>query len=406
MSNLEMVMTDSEEEEDEEMIFLVFPALYKLSKKIRTPVNTSVLTGPMYIRELLDGHPTRCYDVLRMESHIFQELCDDLRSRKLLENSRGVSVEEQLGMLMYMLSRNTSYRTLTDRFQRSPETIHRHLNASINAIASLAYDLIKLPSTDPHIKISSSPLYWPYFENCIGAIDGTHIPVTVNEDEAAPYRNRKGTLSQNVMVACDFDLSFTYASSGWEGSASDAGVLNSAIQSGFRVPEGKYYLVDGGYANTPKFLAPYRNVRYHLKEQARGSCRPRDYKELFNLRHARLRNIIERIIGILKMRFPILKVATHYPMDTQVKIPLVAMVLHNIIRSQRGDEEWLKTQKMHIDPSKHVDVSSGDMTPRDDSTPSESRRKLGNALRDEIAKKMWADYERSRALRVQRRSAR
>uniref|UniRef100_A0ACD5Y6E0 Uncharacterized protein n=1 Tax=Avena sativa TaxID=4498 RepID=A0ACD5Y6E0_AVESA len=197
------------------------------------------------------------------------------------------------------------------------------------------------------------------------------------------------------MVACDFDLSFTYASSGWERSASDAGVLNSAIQSGFRVPEGKYYLVDGGYANTPKFLAPYRNVRYHLKEQARGNCRPRDYKELFNLRHARLRNIIERIIGILKMRFPILKVATHYPIDTQVKIPLVAMVLHNIIRSQRGDEEWLKTQKMHIDPSKYVDVPTGDMTLRDDSTPSESRRKLGNALRDQIAKKMWADYERS-----------
>ena len=61
---------------------------------------------------------------------------------------------------------------------------------------------------------------------------------------------------------------------------------------------------------------------------------------------------------------------------------------------------------MHIDPSTYVDVPSGDMTPRDDSTPSESRRKLGNALRDEIAKKMWADYERSRALRVQRRSAR
>ena len=155
--------------------------------------------------------------------------------------------------------------------------------------------------------------------------------MTVNGNEAAPYRNRKGTLSQNVMVACDFDLNFVYVSSGWEGSASDAGVLNSAIQSGFRVPEGKYYLVDGGYVNTPKFLAPYRNVRYHLKEQSRGNCRPRDHKELFNLRHARLRNNIERDIGILKMRFPILKCASYYPIDTQVKILVVAMVLHNII---------------------------------------------------------------------------
>ena len=230
--------------------------------------------------------------------------------------------------------------------------------------------------------------------------------MTVNGNEAAPYRNRKGTLSQNVMVACDFDLNFVYVSSGWEGSASDARVLNSAIQSGFRVPEGKYYLVDGGYANTPKFLAPYRNVRYHLKEQSRGNCRPRDHKELFNLRHARLRNNIERDIGILKMRFPILKCASYYPIDNQVKILVVAMVLHNIIRSHRGDEEWLKTQKMHIDASKFIDLPSGDMTPHDDTTPSSNQRNLGNALRDEIAKKMWADYERSRARRVERRSAR
>ena len=164
MRNLEREITDSEEEEDEEMVFLVFLALYLLSKKNKTPLNTSILTGPKYIQELLDGHPTRCYDVLRMESHIFQELSDYLRSRKLLENSRGVSVEEQLGMLMYMLSRNASYRTLSDRFQRSPETVHRHINASIDAIASLAYDFIKLPSMDPHFEISSSPLYWPYFE--------------------------------------------------------------------------------------------------------------------------------------------------------------------------------------------------------------------------------------------------
>ncbi|XP_024312476.1 putative nuclease HARBI1 [Brachypodium distachyon] len=239
-----------------------------------------------------------------------------------------------------------------------------------------------------------------------GAIDGTHVPITISSSEAAPYRNRKGTLSQNVMVACDFDLSFVYVSTGWEGSASDVGVLNSAIRSGFQVPEGKYYLVDGGYANTPKFLAPYRGVRYHLNDQSRSNCRPKDYKELFNLLHARLRNHIERVFGVLKMRFPILKVATHYPIQTQVKIPVVAIVLHNIIRSHRGDEEWLTTQTLHIDPRRYVDLPSGDVTTRVDSTPSSSQRNPGNALRDDIAKKMWADYEKTRSRRAERRSSR
>jgi len=39
-------------------------------------------------------------------------------------------------------------------------------------------------------------------------------------------------LSQNVMLACDFDLNFVYVSTGWAGSASDVGVLRSAIRSG------------------------------------------------------------------------------------------------------------------------------------------------------------------------------
>ena len=69
-------------------------------------------------------------------------------------------------------------------------------------------------------------------QNYLGAIDGTHVPITISASKAAPYRNRKGTLSQNVMLACDFDLNFVYVSTGWEGSASDAGVLRSAIRSG------------------------------------------------------------------------------------------------------------------------------------------------------------------------------
>jgi hypothetical protein len=36
-------------------------------------------------------------------------------------------------------------------------------------------------------------------QDCIGVIDGTHIPVTPLAHQQEPYRNRKQTLSQNVM---------------------------------------------------------------------------------------------------------------------------------------------------------------------------------------------------------------
>jgi hypothetical protein len=102
------------------------------------------------------------------------------------------------------------------------------------------------------------------------------------------------------MLACDFDLNFTFISCGWEGSASDVGVLQLALTKGFRVLDGKYYLLDGGYANTP-FIAPYQGVSYHLSEYRRHGSRTiyADY-ELFNHSHALLRNHIEKPIGVLK----------------------------------------------------------------------------------------------------------
>ena len=57
--------------------------------------------------------------------------------------------------------------------------------------------------------------------DCIGAIDGTHIQVVIGEDKKVPYLRRKGVPTQNVMVACDFDLPFTFVMAGWEGVAHD-----------------------------------------------------------------------------------------------------------------------------------------------------------------------------------------
>jgi len=60
---------------------------------------------------------------------------------------------------------------------------------------------------------------------------------------------------------------------------------------------------------TSGLITPYRGVRYHLKEfSARNP--PLNYKELFNLRHASLRNAIERTFGVLKKRFDILSNST------------------------------------------------------------------------------------------------
>lgn len=81
-------------------------------------------------------------------------------------------------------------------------------------------------------------------KNCVGAIDGMHFPVTVGVDEQGPFRNKNGFLSQNVLAACSFDMKFHYVLAGWEGSAPDMQVLNSALtrRNKLEIPDGTFIL--------------------------------------------------------------------------------------------------------------------------------------------------------------------
>jgi DDE superfamily endonuclease len=92
-------------------------------------------------------------------------------------------------------------------------------------------------------RISQDLKYAPYFSDCLGALDGTHIEMYIPLESQPRYRNRKGTLSQNVLAVCNFDMRFVYVLAGWEGSAHDSRVLTDATASkGFTTPAGKYWL--------------------------------------------------------------------------------------------------------------------------------------------------------------------
>lgn len=97
---------------------------------------------------------------------------------------------------------------------------------------------------------------------------------------------------------------------------------------------GCYYLCDNAYANSNGFLTPYRGVRYHLKEFGPGMEAPQDPKEMFNMRHTKARNVIERAFAVLKMRWGILRSASFYPIETQIRLIMTCFLLHNFIRRE------------------------------------------------------------------------
>ncbi|KAJ8521747.1 hypothetical protein ON010_g17775 [Phytophthora cinnamomi] len=173
---------------------------------------------------------------------------------------------------------------------------------------------------------------YPYFDQALCAIDGTHFRVVVPSDDVMRFRNHKGSITTNALIACDWNLNVCFAYVGAEGSAHDSMVLqwSDFLDS---VPEDFYVLADAGYGLSKKVLTPYRSVRYHLKEWAKSSGRPQKAKELYNLRHAKVRNVVEQVIGIMKRRFKALRTCMDYEFFNMKAVIFACISVHNFIRS-------------------------------------------------------------------------
>lgn len=83
-------------------------------------------------------------------------------------------------------------------------------------------------------------------QDCIGAIDGTHVPARVPSRIVGRFRGRYQGPTQNIMAVVRFDLIFSYILAGWEGSANDCTVLRNALErpNGLRVPEGRLLIIE------------------------------------------------------------------------------------------------------------------------------------------------------------------
>lgn len=97
------------------------------------PYHTSALSGAAWVLELLLGHPKRIRTELGVSHHVFSMLIEELQSMGYTE-SKYVTLEEQVAIFLYMCVTGNTIRHAGERFQRSNETISRHicLNTLIN----------------------------------------------------------------------------------------------------------------------------------------------------------------------------------------------------------------------------------------------------------------------------------
>ena len=102
------------------------------------------------------------------------------------------------------------------------------------------------------------------------------------------------------------------------------------------------------------------------------------------MRHSKARNVIERAFAVLKMRWGILRSASFYPIQTQIRLIMACFLLHNFIR-----------REMSVDPLEDALAGDASTNIHDDNyvahqyidvvEPSQE----WTALRDTMAMNMW-----------------
>ena len=83
----------------------------------------------------------------------------------------------------------------------SQPSVHRHFNATIDALANLLPRYVNFPTDAQSLRNVSKGFYsFAGFPNVVGCVDGTQIPIFRPNERPEQYVNRKGFHSINVQV--------------------------------------------------------------------------------------------------------------------------------------------------------------------------------------------------------------
>ena len=357
----------------------------EVEEEVHERLRDSKHRGPARVDELLNGHPRRFRELFRLTKPVFRELVQELEEAGV-KAAKEVSIEEKLMYTLLVVGHGWNTRNIQEFFIRSASPVCKYVGEVLDALNALARKYICMPRLDKNPWIESRSDLFPYFAGAIGAVDGTHIQVIVPEHEQAPFRDRGGGLSQNVLAVVDWYGNFIYTLVGWEGSAHDGRLWVDAKSRGFVLPMGYYVLGDAGFPAERMILTPYRRVRYHLKEWGNSRQRPRTAAELYNRRHASARSIVERTFGVVKARFRILTAMRPYRFEKQCKIVQACFVLHNFIRRHGGglDEDF--------EPQGAEEEGDDFAHDIDDDIEDQEAIDMNN-FRDQLATWMFRDYQ-------------
>ncbi|XP_054827409.1 uncharacterized protein LOC129324266 [Eublepharis macularius] len=290
-------------------------------------------------------------ECFRMDRETFMELVCVLRGRIERQHTNmrePVSVEQRVAVTIWVLATGSCYRVAGDQFGLGASTVATIVLEVCEAMeVELLSKTVCLGSEIGKIMDGFSSLGFPH---CIGAIDGTHIPICAPGGSPEQYGNRKNFSSMLLQGTVDHTGRFVDVEIGWSGKNHDAFVfrnscLCAAMDSGSFVPGNPtlhlngvsvppIIISDGAYPMRPWLMKPYGKL----------ARTPREHN--FDRRLSRARNQVEKSFGRLKGRWQTLLYRLKAREENVATIITACVILHNICEAR--EQRYLGNLK---DPS-------------------------------------------------------
>ena len=286
----------------------------------------------------------------RMSKATFDYLCNRLKpviEKKDTQLRKAISVRHRLAITLWTLATSCEYRTVGHLFGVARSTVCIIVHEACKAIFDVLFsEYVVFPKgRQLQETIRGFETRWQ-IPQCAGAIDGSHIPVSVPANLHTDYYNQKGWYSMLVQAVVSYDYTITDVNIGWPGSVHDAHVLvhsglyHNATEgdllphtfaknvAGVEIPP--YLIGDAAYPLKTWLIKPFPD---------RGLS---SNKRTFNYRLSRARMVVENAFGRLKGRWRRLLKRNDMSLKNVPVIISACCVLHHLCEKNCDsyDDAW------------------------------------------------------------------
>lgn len=309
----------------------------------------------------------------RVSRDTFYYLCQQLRpviQKQDTHLRQSVSTERRVAITLWVLATATEYRTVAHLFGIARNTVCVIVHETCAAIVEkLLPKYVNFPSGDGIKEVTQGFKDRWGVPQCVGSIDGSHVPVKPPVMNHTDYYNRKGWYSMLVQAVVDHKYLFRNLCIGWPGSVHDARVLSNSslykkINSGELLVGGETFKVQR--RRLPLFLlgdSAYPLLPWLIKPFSFSTSLSSDEK-LCNYRISRARVVVECAFGRLKGRWRRLSKQMDIHIDNVPNIIAACCVLHNICEVHRDcfNDDWLQEVEDSLVQPPNISNSSSNTT--------------------------------------------